>query len=184
MASKSRSSRRSTEELRKACSAVGYEYGTLQNAALICAQAATESRNEVGTVALESVVLHTRVLIEFFYNKAKGDYIRAEEFFETAADWRSRVDHSKTLAWPAAVGGSLSIRQVEKLCNTAATHLSWGRIDAPKAKWNLPGLLMHFDMLMAQFIEHAPNAVITLCADGQLYLGGHDDTMVTRYRSK
>src|SRR5687767_12219544 len=91
------------DRMRTASDVVGYEYGTFQDAAFIAMAAHASGIQAVRNVALESAVLHMRILVDFFYNedpKQASPYVLAEHFFEDPAGWRShrsRSDHQ--LEW-------------------------------------------------------------------------------------
>src|SRR5690348_4175605 len=95
----------SPDRMRAAADVVGYEYGTFQDAAFIAMAANTTGAGAIRNVALESVVLHLRILIDFFYvedAKAKSEYILAEHFFDDPSVWRSHRSRADELVWSAS----------------------------------------------------------------------------------
>tara|TARA_R110002096_G_scaffold259030_1_gene452634 strand:- start:115795 stop:117129 length:1335 start_codon:yes stop_codon:yes gene_type:complete len=181
MGSKSKKRKPTNVDLAAACDALGYELATLQDAVILSSQANVLGMGSLRNVALESLVLHTRVLIEFFYNPSYKGHFRAEDFFEEAEVWKEQRSRGDTLEWPGADDGTLTVNKLESLCNAHAAHLGWNRVLQPEdAEWNPRAILMHFDKLAKAFISTAEQKHITLEVAGTLDLG--EGVVVSRYR--
>lgn len=178
--------RKTDAELRSACDVLGYEHGSLQDAAIVCMQANSLGLQAVRNAALESVAVHTRLLIEFFYNATTKDYVRAEQFFDHREVWRDCCATESTMEWATGKNGRISVRHVEQLSNDSVAHFTWTRIKSPRPEWHLRPLLLHFDALMNRFLEQAPAQRVTLQPVGSLPLPATPDgliALVRRYRT-
>lgn len=102
---------------------------------------------------IESVTLHTRVLLEFFRNNRKhpndvkaGDFMKANETWtEPNIDTDSRYRN---------------LKQVKDRVNEELAHLSYGRVIQKKTQWDLDAILKELSQILNEFLSKCNNQYI------------------------
>jgi hypothetical protein len=92
---------------------------------------------------LESFAIHLRNLIEFFYYPKKGEYVRAQDFFEDPGKWSPKL-----------------MSDTEKLldrANNEVSHLTVRRISGspPEKQWNTTHMLKQIESIAKEFAAKA-----------------------------
>jgi hypothetical protein len=95
------------------------------------------------SLLLECFATHLRNLIEFFYFKPNGDYVRTSEFFENPGKWNPTL--------PA------EIKQTLQRANEEVNHLTRGRkLGTPPDKvWDTTDLLKRIETVAKDFAASA-----------------------------
>jgi hypothetical protein len=92
---------------------------------------------------LESFATHLRNLIEFFFFPERGDYVRAEHFFESAADWSPSM--------------TPEIKKLHSRASNEVNHLTANRIPGspPSKRWLLVPILSEIETIAKEFAGKA-----------------------------
>lgn len=117
--------------------------------------------NEIlSNMRIESPLLHTRVLLEFFRTKrGHRDTAIASDFLKVGETWKN-IDFSK---YP-------NLRQVRDRADKEVAHLSYGRVRQAKSKWNLNALLIELSEIINEFVpkcdeKYIDDRLINLMSD-------------------
>ena len=107
---------------------------------------AENSVKGIGTnICITGFLLHTRNLLAFFYYKAHGDYIRAEDFIGEGKVWNN-----------IRPGRTHLLKNFEKRVNNELSHLSYNRVkvDYPGPKWKIDGIYGDLVKVIKIFLDN------------------------------
>jgi hypothetical protein len=139
---------------------LSYEIGMLRAAAL--ALSSPSPRGWVESNALvEALALHTRNLVDFFYNTPNPrfpDDVLAQHFVRDVAAWvRERPAKSQQLA------------RAKVQADKQVSHLTYARVglSLDQKAWSPALLLGEIESLVALFLRHADPEVVKISPEGQ-----------------
>lgn len=87
-------------------------------------------------VAIESFVVHARVLIEFFHDRKKRNYVRAADF---VTPWK----HALTA----------ELKEARSRANTDAVHFGPGRVRADNWRWHTEPVLTDLNKAVIKLLQ-------------------------------
>jgi len=120
---------RTAEQLKKAAQLVTYEWNRFFQYGQYIYEKDPEGRPWVDDLKLEGLLLHTRVLYDFFFLNSARNRVTATHFVK---NW-AKVCHS---LWPYLQGNN---REHYDRLNSRLAHLDFGRINLSK-DWHLAGI--------------------------------------------
>lgn len=112
-----------------------------------------KGETSLNNMALETLALHSRILLEFFYEeKKRGDDSRAVDFYDEEIIWDSikiNIDDTRTL--------------VNLRTNKEITHLTYKRINdgTPDKGWLMQKHTVNILKVCNLFIENLPNKYLS-----------------------
>ena len=92
---------------------------------------------------LESFATHLRNLIEFFFYPSKGEYVRAQDFFDDPATWSPPLNTDLT--------------KLLERANNQVSHLTRNRVSGnpPEKVWRTAEMVKQIEIIGKEFAEKA-----------------------------
>lgn len=138
----------SKKDLQKGLAALRYESFMLKSLARSIALVVA-GRREIRNAALESFLLHVRILIEFFYNdNPHKDDIVASHFFSPPGKWKAIRPKQSAI-----------LKQTKKRAHKLLAHLTYTRLRQTQEtkKWAYMKIAGELEAVLNVFYKHLPD---------------------------